>query len=106
MKKLQTKTKKAKSFFFSLAVGLVFLGVLFGGTRYVDHMSRMQNVDLIRQAVRRAAVQCYSIEGMYPSEVEYLEDNYGITIDNEKFFVDYSCMASNIMPEIEVYERE
>lgn len=106
MKKLRTKTKKNKSFFFSLAVGLLFLSVLFGGLKYVDHMSRMQNVDLIRQAVRRAAVQCYSIEGMYPAEVDYLEENYGITIDHDKFFVDYSCLASNIMPEIEVYERE
>ena len=55
------------------------------------------------QAVRRASVQCYAIEGRYPPSVEYLEENYGIAIDRERYHVFYEGFASNIMPDITVF---
>ena len=54
----------------------------------------------------RACIQCYAIEGRYPPSVEYLEENYGIQIDHDKYNVFYDGFASNIMPEITVIPVE
>lgn len=48
----------------------------------------------------RASVQCYAIEGRYPPSVEYLEENYGVRIDRDRYNVFYNGFASNVMPEI------
>lgn len=53
-----------------------------------------------RRAVTRASVQCYAIEGRYPPSVEYLEENYGVRIDRDRYNVFYNGFASNVMPEI------
>ena len=56
----------------------------------------------LEKAITRASVQCYSIEGRYPSSVEYLVENYGLQVDEDKYAVFYEGFASNIMPEITV----
>lgn len=56
----------------------------------------------LRDAIRRASVQCYAIEGRYPPSVEYLEDHYGIVIDRDRYYVFYDGWASNVMPDITV----
>lgn len=59
---------------------------------------------MLTDAIRRASVQCYSIEGRYPPSVEYLEDNYGIVIDRERYNVFYDagpptlCRISRFCP--------
>ena len=58
--------------------------------------------ETLRKAITRACIQCYAIEGRYPPSVEYLEENYGIQIDHDKYNVFYDGFASNIMPEITV----
>ena len=51
-------------------------------------------------------MQCYAIEGRYPPSVDYLEENYGILIDRDKYDVFYSGFASNFMPDITVNLHE
>lgn len=58
--------------------------------------------DTLKKAITRASVQCYAIEGRYPPSVEYLEQNYGIQINREKYHVFYDGFASNVMPQITV----
>ena len=62
--------------------------------------------ETLRKAITRACIQCYAIEGRYPPGVEYLEENYGIQIDHDKYNVFYDGFASNIMPEITVIPVE
>ena len=54
------------------------------------------------EAVRRAAVTCYAIEGAYPQSYEYLKEHYGVRVDERLYAVEYSVFASNIMPDIAV----
>ena len=56
--------------------------------------------ETLRKAITRACIQCYAIEG------KYLEENYGIQIDHDKYNVFYDGFASNIMPEITVIPVE
>lgn len=88
----------------------VISGVLFGvlvvglviGVRFFSGRASEQGAETLRDGIRRASVQCYAIEGRYPPSVSYLEENYGIVIDRERYHVFYNGFASNIMPEITV----
>lgn len=56
----------------------------------------------IRETVRRSALQCYVVEGVYPPDLQYLEDNYGLQINTEDYYVVYDSFASNLPPTIRV----
>ncbi len=59
----------------------------------------------IREAIRRSALQCYAVEGVYPPDLQYLEDNYGLQINTEDFYVTYEAFASNLPPTVRVTGR-
>ena len=56
-------------------------------------------------AVLQAAVQCYAVEGSYPASLDYLEENYGLLVNHDRFIVTYEAFASNLMPQVNVLER-
>ena len=59
----------------------------------------------IRETVRRSALQCYAVEGVYPPDLQYLIDNYGLQINTEDYAVAYDCFASNLPPDVRVVAR-
>ena len=87
---------------------IVFGALIYGGVslfRGVGDASSEAQTDLVRSAVRRAAVTCYAVEGAYPSTLGYLKRNYGLIYDEDNYFVYYNSFASNILPEIRETER-
>ena len=84
---------------------LLFLAVLFFflfGVRAMESKSEEESLASLRNAIQRACVQCYAIEGRYPPSVEYLEENYAVQINRKKYNVFYDGFASNVMPEITI----
>lgn len=59
----------------------------------------------IREAVLRSAQQCYVVEGVYPPDLNYLEENYGLQINTEDYYVVYDIFASNLPPTIRVISK-
>lgn len=59
----------------------------------------------LEEAIRRSAVACYAVEGIYPPDLEYLQQYYGLQIDDSKYLVIYEAFAENLMPDITVQER-
>lgn len=59
-------------------------------------------IRMIKDAVKNAMLTCFAVEGAFPRELEYLEENYGLNYDKEKYSVryDYDPEFSNLMPEI------
>ncbi len=86
--------------FLLIITGLVWRGVQGTAERVED-----KGLDTLEQAIRRAVIQCYAIEGRYPKDIEYIKDNYGIRMDTPKYIVHYEIFASNIMPDITVLVR-
>lgn len=82
-----------------------FTGLLIGGVYYFAQIERKQSRELLEQSVRRAATECYAIEGAYPLNVNYLEKRYGVAYDKEKYRVEYGYSSQNVMPTIIVYEK-
>ena len=59
----------------------------------------------IEDVMKKAAVQCYALEGAYPPSAEYFS-HYGIILDEERFYYRYEQnMIGNYMPEIFVIPR-
>lgn len=63
---------------------------------------RERSKALTYDAVRRGAVQCYAMEGAYPTDLDYLEEHYGVRVDTKKWVVDYRYVADNLTPDITV----
>jgi hypothetical protein len=58
-----------------------------------------------KDAVVKAVVSCYAIEGVYPPNVDYLREHYGLQVDAKSYIVHYEMFASNIMPDVDVFPR-
>lgn len=84
-----------------LAVVLFFLAALSN----LNEGQRAQGKEQLERAVRRAAVACYAAEGIYPPNLEYLEEHYGVQVDRERYTVVYDVFASNLMPDVTVLEH-
>lgn len=72
----------------------------------VDRQQGEEGRQQLETALRRAAVACYAAEGVYPPTVEYLQQHYGVQIEEERYIVFYEIFANNLMPDITVLEKE
>jgi len=88
----------------SLAVAAaLFLFCLFALRPVAGRNAEEQRLR-IEHAIRRAAVQCYALEGAYPPDVGYLKAHYGVRYDEARFFVHYWAEGANIPPDISVID--
>jgi hypothetical protein len=89
---------------------LAFVMILLAAAAFISLSHFWQGADperteMVVEAIRKAAVQCYALEGSYPPDVDYLISHYGLQLDLNRYACRYEVFASNIMPEIEVHER-
>ncbi len=68
----------------------------------LERTAKEEQTELLREALNQAVVSCYAIEGRYPQSLDYLIENYGIRIDEERYAVTYEIFAENIRPGIRV----
>ena len=66
---------------------------------------RLEGKEQLEEALRRAALSCYASEGFFPPDVSYIEDNYGVQVDDKSYMVFYDVFAENLMPDIHVVVR-
>ncbi len=106
------KKNKNKQSLFSMLKGhllsIIFFVAIFvmflWGLGSAEINSKSEEKRILEESVRRAVVSCYALEGSYPQDISYLEENYGLRIDESKYAVKYNVFASNIMPDIVVIE--
>lgn len=92
---------RLKSLFFVIlfvAVAAVFVYLMndFGRSTISRQQTSLEN------AIHRDIIQCYALEGVYPPDLDYLKEHYGLTWDTETFFVDYEPIGSNLYPDVTV----
>ena len=61
-----------------------------------------ESAQAIRYAVERSARQCYVVEGVYPPDLQYLEENYGLQVNRKNYYITYNAFASNMPPTVQV----
>ena len=80
--------------------------ILFFSARHLGGKADGESLDMARESILRAAVQCYALEGTYPVSWDHLKEVYGVSVDESRYFVDYQYVASNLMPDITVLPLE
>lgn len=87
-------------------MALVMLLVFLTALSDLSEGNSRQGREQLETALRRSAVACYAAEGIYPDDISYLEEHYGVQIDEERYTVIYDVFASNLMPDITVLEND
>lgn len=94
------------SFILPVIIFFVFIGLFLLGISGISRTADRESYQSLQTALKRSVVHCYAIEGRYPPSLEYLEEHYGITYDETKYFIDYQPIASNMMPDITIIPLE
>lgn len=90
----------------TIAICAVVLAVvLMAVVSVIQNNAREQGAASIRVSILNTAMQCAAVEGAYPSTLQYLEDNYGLTINHDDYVITYEAFADNVVPSITVVPR-
>lgn len=89
----------------SLLVWGLILGAFFFGVRSFGGYTEEKQRESLEHALQRGIASCYAIEGIYPPDLEYLEEHYGLSYDENLFFVDYQPVAANLYPDVTILDR-
>lgn len=87
-----------------LLFAVIFI-LFLGGIRSVSEVTYTKQQESLETAITRGIAQCYAVEGMYPPDIQYLREHYGLTFDETEFLVDYEVYGSNLMPEFTVLRK-
>ena len=105
--------RRRKNHLFSLLRGLflpvVAVMALVFFSVALHSLSAGQSQEDLRQleeTLRRSCVACYAAEGAYPPSLDYLEEHYGLQVDEDRYTVHYTVIAENLMPDITVLEND
>lgn len=55
----------------------------------------------VEKSINRALLQCYALEGRYPTNLEHLRD-YGVNINDYLYIYKYDFVANNVRPQVSV----
>ena len=98
--------KKFLRVLLTLLIPSIAASLLLTALRQLDDGRAEAGRKQLEEALRRSAVTCYAVEGVYPPTLDYLRDHYGIQIDESRYIVFYEVFAENLMPEITVLLKE
>ena len=87
---------------------LAVLAVLLCFTTALGNLDSAQSEESMRQleqALRRGCVAGYAAEGSYPADLDYLKEHYGLVWNEERYWIDYQPIGSNLMPDVTVVKH-
>lgn len=99
------KKRIFSSFTISIVVFVAVIVLFIYGISAVSNSSVVNDQEILTKAINRDIVHCYCVEGMYPPNVKYMEEHYGLIYDEDKFIVDYEYIGANIMPKVTIIRK-
>ena len=89
------RRKRYPLIIFAAVTAAIAVFLLQWGARTSGEDMGEESAAALKAAVERSALQCYVVE-----------ENYGLQINREDFFVAYDIFASNLPPDVRVVSRE
>lgn len=83
----------------------LFLGLIWIGLSNINKSTENLDIDRVKNSLDTALISCYSVEGHYPENIQYLKKYYGFTYDINSYFITYDRQGDNIYPNIYVYRK-
>ncbi|MBR4462536.1 MAG: hypothetical protein IKS51_08165 [Erysipelotrichaceae bacterium] len=100
------RDQKKLPVFLILTVLAVVAFLLFESLSVSGKDNTEETTRSLKEAIQRSALQCYVVEGVYPPDLDYLKENYGLTVNSKDYYIDYEIFAENLPPEIRVIPRK
>ena len=91
--------------FLSAAVFIVIALIFIQGIDSISTGTKRRQRESLENALMRSVTHCYALEGAYPVTLDYLKEHYGLTYDEDRFFVDYQVIGANILPDVMIIEK-
>lgn len=66
---------------------------------------REQGAQALRGSILSAARRCCAVEGSYPKSIDYLEERYGLRVNDRDYVVTYEYFSANVSPSVVVVPR-
>ena len=89
----------------SICIFLLIFVLFYSGLGHLSEDTVRRQKETLENALNRSITYCYAVEGAYPESLAYLKSNYGITYNEDLFFVDYRLYGANIFPDVTIIER-
>ena len=90
----------------TIAVFIALIVLFNYGVNNLTRANEEEALEAVRNAVTRAAIQFYALEGRFPPHLDYLEERFGLQLDHERFEIVYSAFGANVMPQIFITPRD
>ena len=101
----QKKQHIYRKFIISVCVFLLIVLLFYQGIESLSSGSVRRQKESLENALHRSITYCYAVEGSYPESLDYLKEHYGITYDEDRFFVDYKIIGANILPDVTIIQK-
>ena len=85
---------------------LILLGIFYSQKGNTDRDMDEESLLSVKSAIQRSALQCYVVEGVYPPDLAYLQDNYGLQVNTDDFYIVYDAFAENLPPDVLVSRKK
>jgi hypothetical protein len=92
-------------FIIFIVVSIFILFIFVSGVKSISNDGNIKSIESMEEAIMKASITCYALEGSYPPNVDYLSQNYGIILDKDNYFYHYEITGSNLAPYIRVFKR-
>lgn len=99
------KHSSSRNLLVSAAVFAAVILIFWSCVSSVSQRTEEEEMLTLETAVARQITYCYAAEGAYPPSLAYLKENYGLTYNEDKYFVDYQPMGTNIMPDVTIIKK-
>ena len=103
--KMVKRQKINKLMLFSVVLFILLAVWLVISAKNAENAAERSRSESLYRTVMHSAALCYSIEGEYPPNLDYLEENYGVKINHDRYIVHYEYFGGNIRPTVTVAER-
>lgn len=102
----QKQSHQAPNIFLSVCVFLFIFFLFVQGISSFSASTKRRQKESLENALMRSITYCYTMEGSYPESLDYLKEHYGLTYNEDLFFVDYRVSGANILPDVTIIERK
>lgn len=85
-----------------IAAAIIVIAGVFVWAEHAASQSMAEQTDSIKETIYERALQCYVIEGAYPESLDYLVENYGLSVNTDEYKIIYRPYAENQPPDVRV----
>lgn len=83
---------------------VLFCAFMFG-ISLISNETTEKQCESLELSISRSIAHCYATNGFYPESLDYIIDNYGISYDSRKYFIDYNVIGENMFPDVTIIQK-